>query len=69
VDGYEFMRRVRALPPEAGGSIPAIALTAYAGADDRTRAMAAGFDLHLAKPFAPGHLISACAALVGTGSA
>ena len=42
-DGYELIRRIRALPPEDGGRTPAIALTAYARAEDRVRAVAAGF--------------------------
>jgi PAS domain S-box-containing protein len=62
LDGYEFMRRVR------GGSspwqaVPAIALTAYAGGDDRKRALAAGYDVHLAKPVSPSALVRACASL------
>jgi len=49
-NGYELIRKVRALNPEAGGHIPAIALTAYAGVADRRRALLAGFQTHLAKP-------------------
>jgi signal transduction histidine kinase/FixJ family two-component response regulator len=57
-DGYTLMRRLRAL--ERGKEhTPAVALTAYAGVDDRTRAMEAGYDLHLAKPFEPQALIDA----------
>jgi CheY-like chemotaxis protein len=52
-DGYALIRQVRALAPEAGGGIPAVALTAYATADDRARSLAAGFQLHLAKPIDP----------------
>jgi CheY-like chemotaxis protein len=52
-DGYAFIARVRALPPELGGTIPAIALTAYASLCDRNRAIAAGFQAHLSKPFDP----------------
>jgi CheY-like chemotaxis protein len=52
-DGYALVRQLRALPPDAGGGIPAVALTAYATADDRTRALAAGFQLHLPKPIDP----------------
>jgi signal transduction histidine kinase/CheY-like chemotaxis protein len=64
MDGYEFIRRVRGLPAEMGGAARAIALTAYAGVEDRMRARAAGYDLHLAKPFLPGDLVGACTALV-----
>jgi two-component system CheB/CheR fusion protein len=49
-DGYSLLRRIRALGPEQGGDIPALALTALAGEDDRQRALSAGFQMHLAKP-------------------
>jgi signal transduction histidine kinase/CheY-like chemotaxis protein len=62
-DGYAFIRQVRALPAERGGRTPAAALTAYARDEDRSRALAAGFQLHLAKPFSPGDLIAAVADL------
>jgi signal transduction histidine kinase/ActR/RegA family two-component response regulator len=58
-DGYALIRQVRALPPERGGRTPAAALTAYARDEDRTRALAAGYQLHIAKPFSPGDLIAA----------
>ena len=57
-NGYALIRKVRALAPEAGGHIPAIALTAYAGAADRRRALLAGFQTHLAKPVDPADLIA-----------
>nr|RNJ70052.1 MAG: PAS domain-containing hybrid sensor histidine kinase/response regulator [Leptolyngbya sp. IPPAS B-1204] len=63
VDGYMLMRQIRALPPEQGGTIPAIALTAYAGEIDYQQAMAAGFQRHIAKPIEPQVLIGAIAAL------
>jgi CheY-like chemotaxis protein len=50
VDGYDLMQRIRNRPASAGGAIPAIALTAYARSEDRTRAFRAGFQAHLAKP-------------------
>jgi PAS domain S-box-containing protein len=56
-NGYALIRKVRALAP-AGGHIPAIALTAYAGAADRRRALLAGFQTHLAKPVDPADLIA-----------
>jgi signal transduction histidine kinase/ActR/RegA family two-component response regulator len=62
-DGYALIRRVRALPPERGGSTPAAALTAYARDEDRGRALAAGFQLHIAKPFSPRELIAAVSEL------
>ena len=56
--GYEFIRKIRALDTEAGGHIPAIAVTAYAGAGDRRRALLAGFQTHLAKPVDPDDLLA-----------
>lgn len=56
-DGYALLRRVRTLP--RGGDIPAIALTAFAGPDDRRRSREAGFDAHLAKPVTPHDLVAA----------
>jgi CheY-like chemotaxis protein len=49
-NGYDMIRKVRSLEPEQGGRIPAIALTAYAGASDRRQALLAGFQTHLSKP-------------------
>ena len=48
--GLDFVRDVRALPADAGGETPSLALTAYVGASDRRRSLAAGFDAHLSKP-------------------
>ncbi len=56
-DGYALIRQVRALPPEAGGKIPALALTAYARMEDRTRALLAGFQMHVPKPLDPTELV------------
>ena len=64
--GYELMQKVRALPPNAGGLTPAIALTAYARDEDRVRTLLAGFQRHLPKPVRPDELASAVAALAGT---
>jgi len=49
-DGYKLIERIRALPPERGGDIPAVAITALASRSDRKRALSAGFQLHVAKP-------------------
>jgi two-component system CheB/CheR fusion protein len=49
-DGYSLIRRIRARAPEHGGATPALALTAFAGAENRARALAAGFQQYLAKP-------------------
>jgi CheY-like chemotaxis protein len=56
MDGYMLLREVRKLPPEQGGQIPAIALTAYAGEINYNQAMAAGFQKHLPKPVDPSEL-------------
>ena len=66
-DGYEFIRQVRSLPPEAGGGVPAAAFTAFAGREDSDRAIHAGYQLHLPKPVAPEALIAAVAQLAATG--
>jgi PAS domain S-box-containing protein len=64
-DGCAFIRKVRALPTDAGGRTPAAALTAYSRAEDRMRALAAGFQLHLAKPAVPAELVTVVATLAG----
>jgi CheY-like chemotaxis protein len=56
---------VIATPLCRGGRIPALALTAYAGAEDRQKALAAGFDTHVPKPAAPAELVAKVALLVG----
>ncbi|MEG4200652.1 PAS domain S-box protein [Microcoleus sp. Pol12A5] len=58
-DGYMLMRQVRALAPDKGGLVPAIALTAYAGEIDYRQAMAAGFQRHIPKPLDPEKLVQA----------
>jgi CheY-like chemotaxis protein len=68
VDGYELIRRVRALGAERGGSTPAVALTAYAGENDRARALRSGFQAHLPKPVEPDALIDAVTNLAGTAA-
>ncbi|MEP7050476.1 MAG: response regulator [Pseudomonadota bacterium] len=57
-DGYSFVARVRQLPAEAGGKTPSIALTAYTSAEDRRRALGAGFNVHLGKPINLERLIA-----------
>jgi len=57
VDGHELLRRVRALGPEQGGAVPAIALTAFARSEDRIRALRAGFAVHVAKPVEPSEIL------------
>ena len=64
VDGFELLARVRALGPERGGDVPALALTAFARSEDRMRALDAGFMAHISKPVEPTELIAAVEALV-----
>ena len=56
-DGYELLRRVRELGPARGGRVPAIALTAFARSEDRTRALRSGFMVHVSKPVDPSELV------------
>ena len=65
IDGYTLMRQIRALPPEQGGNIKAIALTAFAAEIDYQQAMSAGFQQHISKPIMPDKLIRAIVSLVG----
>jgi len=58
VDGYEFVRRVRALPQGEARDVPVAALTAFARSEDRRQAMLAGFDIHVAKPVDPAELVA-----------
>jgi CheY-like chemotaxis protein len=62
-DGYSFVRRLHSLQPADGGGIPSIALTAYTGVADRTKALAAGFTTHIGKPVNPNDLVAAVANL------
>jgi PAS domain S-box-containing protein len=63
MDGYQLMRQVRATETK-GQRLPAIALTAFARAEDRKRAMLAGYQSHLAKPFDTAELVLVVADLV-----
>ena len=62
-DGYVLIRELRALPSSKGGNTPAIALTAYVRAEDRTRTLVAGFNTHLPKPVEPAELLAVLASL------
>jgi CheY-like chemotaxis protein len=68
MDGYELLRRVRALGAARGGRLPAIALTAFARSEDRTRALRAGFQVHVSKPVEPSELVATVASIVGRTS-
>jgi two-component system CheB/CheR fusion protein len=62
-DGHSLLRRIRALGPERGGDVPALALSALAGDDDRRRSAEAGFQMHMAKPVEVARLVAALAQL------
>lgn len=67
-DGYSLISKVRALPSERGGHIPAAALTAYARAEDRMRVLRSGFQFHLPKPVDSAELVTVVASLAGRAS-
>jgi signal transduction histidine kinase/CheY-like chemotaxis protein len=64
-DGYSLINRVRSLPAERGGEVPAAAFTAYAREEDRQRALEAGYQIHIAKPISSGQLVAMIAHLAG----
>src|SRR5215471_17681615 len=64
-DGYALIKKIRALPQENGADVPAIALTAFASAQDKKIALAAGFQRHLAKPIEPVALAKNVALILG----
>ncbi|HSE98865.1 MAG TPA: response regulator, partial [Blastocatellia bacterium] len=63
-DGYEFIKRVRKWAREAGAWIPAVALTAFARAEDRMKSLASGYQIHVPKPVEPAELIAVIRSLV-----
>jgi CheY-like chemotaxis protein len=63
--GFSLMQKVRALPPERGGLVPAAALSAYGRTDDRVQALLAGFQIHVPKPVQPAELVAVVASLAG----
>ena len=63
-DGLSLMRRIRALPRERGGRIPAIALTAHSMVQDRLQSLRAGFQSHVPKPVVPEELVEVVASIV-----
>jgi len=67
-DGYSFIGKVRSLPRDKGGEIPAAALTAYARDVDRRQALAAGYQMHIAKPIGASQLVNIVARLAGRDS-
>ena len=69
MNGYDLIGRIRQLGEEHGGRTPAVALTAYAGIDNRKRALAAGYEMHIQKPFVAAQLIRAAIFLTERHSA
>ena len=67
-DGYALIRRVRTLPAEQGGGIPAMAVTAFVRPEDRARALWKGFQMHVPKPIDPQDLVDRVAMLVAPWS-
>jgi CheY-like chemotaxis protein len=67
-DGFDLIRQVRARGVEQGGEIPAAAVSAYVGEENRRQALAAGFQLHVAKPIDPEELVSVIQSLAGRAS-
>jgi CheY-like chemotaxis protein len=65
IDGYELLRRIRALGPARGGKVPAIAVSAFARPEDRARSLRAGFAMHMSKPIQPNRLTATVARLAG----
>jgi len=65
VDGYELLRRIRDEERQTGRKTPAVALTAFARIEDRVKALAAGYQMHVAKPVEPGELLTIVASLSG----
>lgn len=63
-DGYDLIKQMRSLPGEAG-RVPAVALTALARAEDRKRALSAGYQKHISKPVDPAELVAVIASLAG----
>jgi PAS domain S-box-containing protein len=66
-DGYDLIRKVRARQPEDGGTIPAIALTGYAGVSEHELALSAGYQKYLVKPIKPENLAEIIGTIVGNG--
>jgi len=63
-DGYSLLKKIRALPPERGGRIPAIALTAHSLVQDRLQSLRAGFQSHVPKPVVPEELVEVVASVI-----
>src|SRR5262249_49244570 len=66
-DGYALIRKIRARTAATGGRMVAVALTAYGSQEDRTKALSAGFQVHVGKPIEPTQLVSVVASVTGHG--
>ncbi len=64
-DGYSLIRKIRLRTPQRGGTVPAVALTAYAKIEDRVSILAAGFQMYLSKPADPTELVAVVNSLAG----
>jgi len=64
-DGYSLIKKIRTLPPDKGGQIPAAALTAYVAVEDRMRVLRSGFQIHVPKPIETSELVVVVANLAG----
>ena len=67
-DGFHFIKALRTLSPERGGSIPAVDLTAFARSEDRIHALQVGYQMHIHKPVEPNELVAVVASLVNRKS-
>jgi CheY-like chemotaxis protein len=67
-DGYELIQTIRSRPPDRGGKIPAIALTAYARTEDRLHTLRAGYQMHVPKPIEYAELVTVMATLAARNS-
>lgn len=63
IDGYDLMRQIRGLPPDRGGKVASIALTAYTRIEDRLQALRAGYDMHVPKPVELAELVAVAASV------
>jgi len=63
--GYALLAKVRGLPPDDGGTTPAVALSSFVRTEDRVRSLLAGFQMHMAKPLQPAELLAVVASLAG----
>jgi CheY-like chemotaxis protein len=68
-DGYSLVSRIRALPRDQGGAMPAACLTGYVSADDRRPSLLAGFSMHVPKPIDPAELVAVVASLARMATA